>query len=85
VSSFPEIAAAVASSWVVAASNAGSARHPVWFLNLAKNPEHVWITAGKRRFKVRPETLDGAERDRHGRKSPRSRPATVATSRSPIA
>jgi deazaflavin-dependent oxidoreductase (nitroreductase family) len=64
VGSFPEIAAAVPSSWVVVASNAGSARHPAWFLNLAKNPDQVWITAGKRRVKVRPETLEGAEHDR---------------------
>jgi len=50
--------------WLVVASNAGSARHPAWFLNLAKNPDQVWITTGKRRVKVRPETLEGAERDR---------------------
>src|SRR5438132_7395588 len=64
VGSFPEIAAAVPSSWVVVASNAGSARHPAWLLNIAKNPDQVWITTGKRRIKVRPETLKGAERDR---------------------
>jgi deazaflavin-dependent oxidoreductase (nitroreductase family) len=64
VGSFPEIAAAAPSSWVVVASNAGSARHPAWFLNMAKNPDQVWITTGKRRIKVRPETLEGAERDR---------------------
>ncbi|MDQ2912878.1 MAG: nitroreductase/quinone reductase family protein [Chloroflexota bacterium] len=46
------------------ASNAGSARHPGWFLNLAKNPGQVWITTRKRRIKVRPETLEGVERDR---------------------
>src|SRR5256886_13353988 len=60
--SFPEIAAAVPSSWVVVASNAGSARHPAWFLNLAKNPGQVWITTGKRRIKGRPGTPEGAER-----------------------
>jgi len=64
VGSFPEIAAAVPSSWVVVASNAGSARHPAWLLNMAKNPDQVWITTGKLRIKVRPETLEGAERDR---------------------
>src|SRR5436309_4732158 len=64
VGSFHEIAATVPSSWVVVASNAGSARHPAWFLNLAKNPDQVWITTGKRRIKVRPETLEGEERDR---------------------
>ena len=64
VGSFPEIAAPVPSSWIVVASNAGSARHPAWFLNLAKNPDQVWITSGKHRVKVRPETLEGAEHDR---------------------
>jgi deazaflavin-dependent oxidoreductase (nitroreductase family) len=50
-------------SWLVVASNAGSARHPAWFLNLAKHPDQVWITLGRRRIKVAPETLDGAERE----------------------
>jgi deazaflavin-dependent oxidoreductase (nitroreductase family) len=63
VGSFPEIAASP-SSWVVVASNAGSARHPAWFLNLAKNPGQVWIRSGNRRIKVTPETFEGAERDR---------------------
>ena len=49
--------------WLVVASNGGSARHPGWFLNLAKQPDRVWIAKGKRRIKVRPETLGGAERE----------------------
>jgi deazaflavin-dependent oxidoreductase (nitroreductase family) len=61
--SFPELAPSN-SSWVVVASNAGSARHPAWFLNLAKHPDQVWIRTGNRRIKVTPETLEGAERDR---------------------
>ena len=63
VASFPEIAASP-SSWVVVASNAGSARHPAWFLNMAKHPDQVWVMSDKRRIKVTPETLEGAERDR---------------------
>ena len=63
VGSFPEIAASP-SSWVVVASNSGSARHPAWFLNLAKHPDQVWIGSGKSRIKVTPETLEGADRDR---------------------
>lgn len=59
--SFPELASP--SSWVVVASNSGSARHPGWFLNLAKHPGQVWIWRAKRRTKVRPETLEGPERD----------------------
>ncbi len=60
--SFPELAPSP-SGWVVVASNSGSARHPAWFLNLAKHPDQVWIGSGKHRVKVAPETLKGAERD----------------------
>lgn len=52
-----------AERWLVVASNGGSARHPGWFLNLAKQPDRVWIAKGRRRIKVRPETLSGAERE----------------------
>jgi len=48
-------------SWLVVAAAAGAARHPAWFLNLARHPDQVWISAGGRRIKVRPETLEGAE------------------------
>ncbi len=49
-------------SWLVIASYAGSARHPAWFLNLAKKPDAVRVRIGGRRWKVRPESLRGAER-----------------------
>ena len=57
-------AAAAMNSSLVVASNLGSARHPAWFLNLAKHPDQVWLTRGRRRIKVAPETLEGAERER---------------------
>ena len=68
VGSFPDTTAEASASrsverWLVVASNAGSARHPGWFLNLAKQPDRVWIAKGKRRIKVRPETLGGVERE----------------------
>ncbi len=44
------------------ASYAGAARHPAWFLNMAKNPERVWVEIGKQRVKVQPESLRGADR-----------------------
>jgi deazaflavin-dependent oxidoreductase (nitroreductase family) len=50
-------------SWIVVASNAGGSRHPGWFLNLARNPDHAWVQIGKRRIGVTPETLNGADRD----------------------
>jgi len=53
-----------ADSWVVVASNAGAAAHPDWFLNMAKHPDQVWIAIAKRRIRVVPETLEGAERER---------------------
>src|SRR5437588_12523457 len=48
---------------LVVASLGGAANHPNWFYNLARNPDKVWIEVGRRRLKVRPETLGGAERD----------------------
>ncbi len=49
-------------AFLVVASNGGSARHPAWYINMAKNPDQVWAEVGKRKFKVRPELLKGAER-----------------------
>jgi deazaflavin-dependent oxidoreductase (nitroreductase family) len=49
-------------SWLVAATLAGAARHPAWFLNMAKHPDDIWLEVGTERFKVRAETLEGQER-----------------------
>ena len=49
-------------SWLVVASAAGSARNPAWYLNLAKNPDQVWIEIAGRTVPVRAETLKGPER-----------------------
>jgi deazaflavin-dependent oxidoreductase (nitroreductase family) len=37
-------------------------RHPAWFLNMAKNPDDIWLEVGTERFKVRGESLEGQER-----------------------
>ena len=50
-------------TWLVVASAAGSASHPSWYFNLARNPDQVWIRLGRREVKVRPESLKGAERE----------------------
>jgi deazaflavin-dependent oxidoreductase (nitroreductase family) len=50
-------------TWLVIGSAAGSARHPAWCYNLAKNPDQVWIKAGKEVMKVHPDSLHGAERE----------------------
>ncbi len=50
-------------AWLVIASLAGSASHPAWLLNMVKHPDQVWIDVGRRKVKVRPAVLDGAERE----------------------
>lgn len=49
-------------SWLVVASYAGAARHPAWLLNMARNPDKIWVEIGKRKLKVQPESLNGADR-----------------------
>jgi deazaflavin-dependent oxidoreductase (nitroreductase family) len=49
-------------SWLVVASAAGAARHPAWYVNLARHPDHVSIEIGGRQLTVEPESLRGAER-----------------------
>jgi deazaflavin-dependent oxidoreductase (nitroreductase family) len=49
-------------AWIVVASNAGAAQHPDWYINMAKNPDQVWITIDGRKAHVRPESLKGEER-----------------------
>jgi len=53
-----------AGSWLVVASNAGAARHPAWYFNLARRPDEAWVRAGGKRFAVRAESLSGDERAR---------------------
>ena len=50
------------SSWLVAATLGGAARHPAWFLNMARHPDDIWLEVGTERFKVRGESLEGQER-----------------------
>src|ERR1700681_3746579 len=37
-------------AWLVVASKGGAATHPAWFINLAKNPDKVWIQVGDRKM-----------------------------------
>ena len=48
--------------WIVAASSAGSARHPAWYVNMAKNPDRIWLKDGSRRVRVDANNLKGEER-----------------------
>ena len=58
VASFPEGEGA----WLVVASMGGEARHPSWYVNLARNPDHVYLQVGSDRYRVHPASLHGAER-----------------------
>ena len=48
-------------NWLVVGSRGGSISHPDWFINLAKNPDKVWLEVGNRKSRVQPELLKGAE------------------------
>ena len=50
-------------SWLVVASAAGAARHPAWFVNIAKHPESVSVEIAGRAIKVTPESVVGPERE----------------------
>lgn len=50
-------------AWLIVASNGGAPTHPAWFINLAKNPDKVWIEVGNRKLKVVPDSLRGSERE----------------------
>jgi deazaflavin-dependent oxidoreductase (nitroreductase family) len=50
-------------SWLVTATAGGSAAHPAWFINMARNPDKVWVEVDGREMRVRPESLNGVERD----------------------
>jgi len=49
-------------SWLVVASNGGSARHPAWAFNLAKNPGKAFVDLGDGEFPVEAGIFTGAER-----------------------
>jgi deazaflavin-dependent oxidoreductase (nitroreductase family) len=50
-------------AWLVTATAGGSARHPAWYFNMARNPGAVWIEIGTRRLQVRPESLKEGDRE----------------------
>jgi len=57
LTAFPE-----GDGWLVVASKGGDATHPAWFVNMARHPDQVWVQAGNRKVRVKPETLKGALR-----------------------
>lgn len=51
-------------AWLVVASKSGAPTHPAWFINLAKNPDKIWIEVGNRKLRVAADLLRGAEREK---------------------
>jgi deazaflavin-dependent oxidoreductase (nitroreductase family) len=51
-------------AWLVVASKGGAATHPAWFINLARNPDKVWIQVGNRKVRAAVESLQGQEREK---------------------
>jgi deazaflavin-dependent oxidoreductase (nitroreductase family) len=49
-------------TWLIVASRGGTADHPAWFYNLAKQPDQVEIEIDGRRLAVTPRRLTGEER-----------------------
>ena len=50
-------------AWLVVASKSGAATHPAWFINLAKNPDKIWLEVGDRKLRVVARLLKGRERE----------------------
>jgi deazaflavin-dependent oxidoreductase (nitroreductase family) len=50
------------SAWFVVASAGGSARHPAWYVNMARNPDLIWVKDGPRRVRVEAENVAASER-----------------------
>jgi deazaflavin-dependent oxidoreductase (nitroreductase family) len=49
-------------AWLLVASKSGAPTHPAWFINLAKNPDKVWVEVGPLKFKAQVESLQGPAR-----------------------
>jgi deazaflavin-dependent oxidoreductase (nitroreductase family) len=50
-------------AWLVVASNGGAQRHPAWFANMVRHPDDLWLEVGKRKMKVRADSLAGPARE----------------------
>jgi deazaflavin-dependent oxidoreductase (nitroreductase family) len=50
-------------AWLLIASNGGAQAHPHWFINIAKNPDKVWLSVAGKRFRVNVESLQGQARE----------------------
>jgi deazaflavin-dependent oxidoreductase (nitroreductase family) len=48
---------------LLVASAGGARKHPAWYINMAKNPDKIWMTLDGRKTRVTAESLSGPERD----------------------
>jgi deazaflavin-dependent oxidoreductase (nitroreductase family) len=71
--------------WLVVASLAGAARHPAWFINLAKHPDKVWVEVGRDRFRCARSSCAARSELMPGGGSSQRHRATAHTSRRLIA
>ena len=55
-------------STLIVASFGGAAKHPSWYLNVAKHPDQVFIERKGEHVRVQPTTLTGEERERAWRR-----------------
>jgi len=60
---FPLFYGEVDGAYLVVASKGGAPKHPIWYLNLAANPE-VEVQVGTRKVKAKARTVTGPERAR---------------------
>ena len=50
-------------AWLIVASKGGAPTNPAWFVNMAKNPDKVWLEVGNRKFRAKVNSLQGKERE----------------------
>jgi deazaflavin-dependent oxidoreductase (nitroreductase family) len=50
-------------AWLVVATDGGSRRHPAWFGNMVQHPDELWLEVGKRKMKVRGDSIAGPARE----------------------
>jgi deazaflavin-dependent oxidoreductase (nitroreductase family) len=50
-------------AWLIVGSAGGSPKHPAWYINMARNPDKIWITLDGQKRRVAAESLNGQARE----------------------
>ena len=50
-------------AWLIIASKGGAPTHPHWFVNIARNPDKVWLQVANRKMRVHVDSLQGKARE----------------------